>query len=220
MKYISTERIVDQLAGFRIIKYALDLIETNMKDGDLVAVLCKLIWCLSSNDCIMKSFTGLKSLMVIRSVLIEYQKYALVTEMAANVAVGLVLNPKVVIQEEVATDLTSALLIALENHLDVSKIVRSCCMALSTLINLLEESAFRFVYLPTSDLNNEISGFELLREAYSRHKDKYQIVLQICSVFKELIKYGKNFARSGCCFCVLMISLKFSSDFFVSCLHG
>ncbi len=183
---------MDQLAGFKISNYTLGLIEKNIKDTDLVFLLCKLIWCLSSNDQIMKSFAGLKSLTVIRNVLIDYQKDPLVTQMAVNAAVGLMLNSKLVIQEEIGTDLTSALLIALENHLDVPKIVRSCCMAFSALINLLEESAFRFVYLPTSDMNNEISGFELLKEAYCRHKDKSQIVLQICNVFRELIKYGKN----------------------------
>jgi hypothetical protein len=40
-------------------------------------------------------------------------------------------------------------------------------------------------------MNNEISGIDLLAEAYDRHKDKSEIVLSIINVFKELCNYGK-----------------------------
>ena len=85
----------------------------------------------------MKSFVNHKSLSVIRSVLVNHQKDLYVNEMACNVVIALTLNRKVIIDEEVDADLTSAILIALENHIDSAKLVNSCCMALSLMINLL-----------------------------------------------------------------------------------
>lgn len=41
-------------------------------------------------------------------------------------------------------------------------------------------------------MNNEISGIDLLTEAYDRHKDRSEIVLNIANVFKELCNYGKD----------------------------
>jgi hypothetical protein len=57
---------------------------------------------------------------------------------------------------------------------------------------LKEESAFRFIYLPSSEINNELSGIELLIETYSRHKDKSEIVFELCNLIKNLCYYGKN----------------------------
>lgn len=56
--------------------------------------------------------------------------------MASNVVIALTLNGQIIL-EEVETDLMSAILIVLENHLDSPKIVRSSCIAISMMINLL-----------------------------------------------------------------------------------
>ena len=99
------------------------------------------------------------SLEIIRNLLIEYQKDAFLVEMALNVVVALTMNgeqlistilckicfvcytnfylEKLIIQEEIETDMTSAILLGLENHLDSPNIVRSACLALSSLINYL-----------------------------------------------------------------------------------
>jgi hypothetical protein len=47
--------------------------------------------------------------------------------------------------------------------------------------------------VPSSENNEEIDGIELLRSAYSKHKDVSEVVKQICSVFKELCNYGYYF---------------------------
>lgn len=180
------DQAVDQLADFNIIKYLFEVIRKNISDTELCTVICKVIWSLSTNDKIRRTFPNQQSLSVMRTVLINQQKNQICIEMACNVVIALTTNPKVILEEEVDVDLTSAILIVLENHLDVPKIVNSCCMALTVMINLLEEVAFRFIYLPASDINNEISGIDLLTEAYERHKDKSEIVLNIVSVFKEL----------------------------------
>lgn len=85
----------------------------------------------------MRSFSNYHSLSLIRSLLIRHQKDLATVEMIINVVVALSLNRKVILEEEMLTDLTSALVIVLENHLDAPKIVNSCCMALAMMINLL-----------------------------------------------------------------------------------
>lgn len=92
-------------------------------------------------------------------------------------------------------DSTSAILIALQHHLSSASVVRSACIALSSLIAFFEECAFRFLYLPANESNKELDGIELLKRAYQKHKDEKEIVQHICSVFKELSNYGSDFFR-------------------------
>ena len=75
--------------------------------------------------------------MVLRSVLTQHQSNLNCVEMASNVTVAVATNEKVILQEEPRVDLTSAILLALENHLDSAKVVYSCCMAFTTMINIL-----------------------------------------------------------------------------------
>lgn len=85
----------------------------------------------------MHSFSNYHSLSLIRSLLIKHQKDVPTVEMIINVVIALSLNRKVILEEEIITDLTSAIVIILDNHLDSPKIVNSCCMALVMMINLL-----------------------------------------------------------------------------------
>lgn len=85
----------------------------------------------------MHSFSNYHSLSLFRSLLIKHQKDLPTVEMIINVVIALSLNRKVIIEEEILTDLTSSIVIVLENHLDAPTIVNSCCMALVMMINLL-----------------------------------------------------------------------------------
>ena len=53
-----------------------------------------------------------------------------------------------------------------------------------------EECAFRFVTLSLKD--DQLNGIELLKLAYTEHKDESKVVESICHVFQELTVYGKN----------------------------
>ena len=53
-------------------------------------------------------------------------------------------------------------------------------------------------------MNNEMSGIDLLAEAYDRHKDKSEIVLSIINVFKELCNYGKILFHYKINYCIIV----------------
>ena len=152
------DAIVDVLADFKIIKYLLEITQKNSEDSALCSLLCKTIWSLAANgkiittlisltlhqinvnffeENIMQSLSKYRSLSLIRSLLIKHQRDSKTVEMVCNVVIAVSLNRKVILEEETNTDLTSAILIVLENHLDSAKIVNSCCMSLAMMINLL-----------------------------------------------------------------------------------
>ena len=58
--------------------------------------------------------------------------------------------------------------------------------------NFLEECAFRFIYLPKINEEEAVDGIELLRQAYSIHRDDSEVVESICRVFKQFCIYGKT----------------------------
>jgi hypothetical protein len=66
-------------------------------------------------------------------------------------------------------------------------------MAFCSLIVIYEECAFRFLYLSSgsSHRDHDLEGFELLKQAYLKHKDESDVVEHICCVFKELCRYGE-----------------------------
>jgi hypothetical protein len=71
----------------------------------------------------------------LKNVLFAHQSDSFCIEMACNVALAFTMIDKLISQEEMDVDLTSTLLISLKNHLDTPNIVKSICIALSSLIN-------------------------------------------------------------------------------------
>jgi hypothetical protein len=83
----------------------------------------------------------------LKNVLLAHQSDPFCTEMACNVALAFTMIDKLISQEEMRVDLTSCLLISLKNHLDTPNIVKSICMALSSLISFSGNLRFFKIFL-------------------------------------------------------------------------
>ncbi len=57
---------------------------------------------------------------------------------------------------------------------------------------LLEAIAFRFLFLQANNLTpHDIEGLSLIKNAYQKHKDKSDVIENICHLLKDLCNYGK-----------------------------
>ena len=97
-------------------------------------------------------------------------------------------DERLIAAEEKEIDVTSSILQAMQSHLTSPSIVKSVCMCFCSLIGIFDECAFRFLYLPAqnSASGKDLDGIESMREAYGIHKDRSDVVENICLVFKEL----------------------------------
>ena len=113
--------------------------------------------------------------------------------MACNVVLAMCADERLIAAEEKDVDMTSAILQAAQLHLHSPNIVKSVCMCFCSLISVFEECAFRFLYSPAQNNNHgkDLDGIELLRDAYDIHKDKSDVVENVCLVFKELSNYSE-----------------------------
>jgi hypothetical protein len=56
----------------------------------------------------------------------------------------------------------------------------------------VEEIAFRFLFIKANNLTkDDIEGLSLIKNAYHRHKDKSDVIENICHLLKDLCNYGK-----------------------------
>jgi hypothetical protein len=127
----------------------------------------------------------------VKHVLDKHRKSKQCVEMACNVVLAMSADERLIAAEEKEVDVTSSILQAAHLHLNSPSIVKSVCMCFCTLIGVFDECAFRFLYLPgsSSATGKDLDGIELMREAYEIHKDKSDVVENVCMVFKELSNY-------------------------------
>jgi hypothetical protein len=176
------------MAKFNAIKYLFKTMEKFESNDKMCGSICRAIYCLSLNESILKTYDHNKNcLRHLRDLLVHHRDNRFCVEMGCKAVVALAVSEKVINEEELDVNVTNAILVALSKHLDSANVVSSACMALSSLINYYEESAYSFLYSESEQLD----GIELLKIAYSKHRDESEVVRHICSVFKELCNYDE-----------------------------
>ncbi|RNA08907.1 serine threonine kinase-like domain-containing STKLD1 isoform X2 [Brachionus plicatilis] len=186
--------ITNQLAEYNIIKYILEIFEKHSSNPTFCAYFCKALGCLCLNHKVLRSARKQNCLSYLKKCILQHQDNLFCSEMAVNAIISLCSDERQICAEELEVDVTSAILVALEQNLESANFVKSACIALAALISYLEDCAFRFLYLAPSGSNKkEIDGINLLKKAYSIHKDERDVVECICNVFKELSSYVKHF---------------------------
>ncbi|KAL3870906.1 hypothetical protein ACJMK2_038937 [Sinanodonta woodiana] len=85
-------------------------------------------------------------------------------------------------------DCVGLLIEAIKNHSKNAKVVKNTCLALASLVDVDEESAYR-VLTNEGPKGTHIPGIPIIKKTYELHRDNVEVVESIVTLFMELANY-------------------------------
>ncbi|XP_060595198.1 serine/threonine kinase-like domain-containing protein STKLD1 isoform X3 [Ruditapes philippinarum] len=176
--------VIGHLGGVQDILVAL---RTHPNNAKLCSTCLSALWGLTVHGNNVKIATEEKGVKEVCNVLKIHMNSSEVAEAASASILALSLDEE---NLEIICDLDGVglLIETIKTHGKNSKVVKNACLALASLVEIDEESAYR-VLTNEGPGNTHIAGIPIIMKTYELHKDNAEVVESVVTLLMELAEY-------------------------------